>query len=345
MYSFVKISKFLRIIIVVVGGTLLFFIGIGIGVNIGDSDHTKSTIFYSQKNKKYNLGEREQESKGELKRDLRSQAQLQPKVGVFNGKQDVSPKKDTALLETNWLSHAVKFKRIDNRALVSIVLDDMGLNRFNSDRAASLRAPLTLSYLTYAKDLSKQTKFARNRGHELLIHLPMEPRGDANPGPGALMINMDQAEINKRLASALNAFPGAIGANNHMGSRFTSDYKSMSILLNHLKVSGKLFLDSLTTPDSQAMELGAKLSIPIVSRDVFLDDVDVEEEIILRLKEAEKIALDRGTVIAIGHARSTTLRTLEKWLSNLPDKQFQLAPLSAVAKIRLNLTQNHGALN
>ena len=63
----------------------------------------------------------------------------------------------------------------------------------------------------------------------------MEPRGDANPGPGALMINMDQAEIKKRLASALNAFPGAIGANNHMGSRFTSDYKSMSIVLNHLK--------------------------------------------------------------------------------------------------------------
>ena len=345
MCSFIKISKFLRIIIVVVGGTLLFFIGIGIGVNIVESDHNKSANFYSQKNKKHNLGEREKESKGELGRDLRGQSQLQSKLGGFTGKQDVPVKKDTALLETSWLLHAVKFKRIDNRALVSIVLDDMGLNRFNSDRAVSLRAPLTLSYLTYAKDLSKQTKFARNKGHELLIHLPMEPRGDANPGPGALMINMDQTEIKKRLASALNAFPGAIGANNHMGSRFTSDYKSMSIVLNHLKVSGKLFLDSLTTPDSKAMELGAKLSIPIVSRDVFLDDVDAEEEITRRLKEAEKIALDKGTVIAIGHARPTTLRTLEKWLSNLPDKQFQLAPLSAVAKIRLNPAQNQGAQN
>jgi len=345
MCSFIKISKFLRIIIVVVGGTVLFFIGIGIGVNIGELDHTESTIFYSQKKKKYNLGEREKESKAERARDLRDQSQWLSKPDGFTDNQVVSPKKNTTLLETGWLSHAVKFKRIDNRALVSIVLDDMGLNRFNSDRAVSLRAPLTLSYLTYAKDLSIQTKFARSRGHELLIHLPMEPRGDANPGPGALMINMDQAEIKKRLASALNAFPGAIGANNHMGSRFTSDYKSMSIVLNHLKVSGKLFLDSLTAPDSKAMELGAKLSIPTVSRDVFLDDVDVEEEIILRLKEAKKIALDKGTVIAIGHARSTTLRTLEKWLSNLPDKQFQLAPLSAVAKIRLNPAQNHGAQN
>ena len=103
MCSFIKISKFLRIIIVVVGGTLLFFIGIGIGVNIVESDHNKSANFYSQKNKKHNLGEREKESKGELGRDLRGQSQLQSKLGGFTGKQDVPVKKDAALLETSWL--------------------------------------------------------------------------------------------------------------------------------------------------------------------------------------------------------------------------------------------------
>ena len=232
------------------------------------------------------------------------------------------------------MAHAVPFENIENKPLVSIVLDDMGLNQFHSDWAVSLKAPLTLSYLPYAKNLANQTQSARAEGHELLIHLPMEPRGTADPGPGALMVNMDQMEIKKRLARALYVFPGAIGVNNHMGSLFTADQRVMSIVLTQIKSSGQLFLDSLTTSNSLVAQLGDKLNVPVVSRDVFLDDNDKEDEIVRRLREVERVALDKGTAIAIGHPRLTTLRVLEKWLANLAEKN-KAAPLSAVAKKRL----------
>ena len=110
----------------------------------------------------------------------------------------------------------------------------------------------------------------------------------------------------------------------------------MSIVLMQIKSSGQLFLDSLTVSNSLVSQLGDKFNVPVVSRDVFLDDIDKEDEIVRRLREVERVALDKGTAIAIGHPRETTLRVLAKWLANLAEKKIRLAPLSAVAKTRLN---------
>ena len=345
MSSFLKISKSQRITILSLGSLLVFSLGIAIGVYIGPPDHSDQISSSAEEPGRRTL-------KKELKEGIISKAQKSverpkslPILDQFKKKKVFDSKQDERISGASWMAHAVPFENIENKPLVSIVLDDMGLNQFHSDWAVSLKAPLTLSYLPYAKNLANQTQSARAEGHELLIHLPMEPRGAADPGPGALMVNMDQMEIKKRLARALYVFPGAIGVNNHMGSLFTADQRVMSIVLTQIKSSGQLFLDSLTTSNSLVAQLGDKLNVPVVSRDVFLDDIDKEDEIVRRLREVERVALDKGTAIAIGHPRVTTLRVLEKWLANLAEKKIRLAPLSAVAKTRLNRMQNNGALN
>ena len=336
MSSFLKISKSQRITILSLGSLLVFSLGIAIGVYIGPPDHSDQISSSAEEPGRRTL-------KKELKEGKISKAQKSverpkslPILDQFKTKKVFDSKQDERISGASWMAHAVPFENIENKPLVSIVLDDMGLNQFHSDWAVSLKAPLTLSYLPYAKNLANQTQSARAEGHELLIHLPMEPRGTADPGPGALMVNMDQMEIKKRLARALYVFPGAIGVNNHMGSLFTADQRVMSIVLTQIKSSGQLFLDSLTTSNSLVAQLGDKLNVPVVSRDVFLDDIDKEDEIVRRLREVERVALDKGTAIAIGHPRVTTLRVLEKWLANLAEKKIRLAPLSAVAKTRLN---------
>ena len=336
MSSFRKISKSQRITILSIGSLLVFSLGIAIGVYIGPPDHSDQISSSAEEPGRRTL-------KKELKEGIISKAQKSverpkslPILDQFKKKKVFDSKQDERISGASWMAHAVPFENIENKPLVSIVLDDMGLNQFHSDWAVSLKAPLTLSYLPYAKNLANQTQSARAEGHELLIHLPMEPRGNADPGPGALMVNMDQIEIKKRLARALYLFPGAIGVNNHMGSLFTADQRVMSLVLTQIKSSGQLFLDSLTTSNSLVAQLGDKLNVPVVSRDVFLDDIDKEDEIVRRLREVERVALDKGTAIAIGHPRVTTLRVLEKWLANLAEKKIRLAPLSAVAKTRLN---------
>ena len=240
-------------------------------------------------------------------------------------------------IREKWLDNAVPFSLDGRPPLVAIVLDDMGLDRYRSEAAVALPSPLTLSYLSYARDLLEQTRTAVDQGHELLVHLPMEPEGSADPGPGALMVNMTEEQIQARLTHALGRFSNFVGVNNHMGSLFTSDQRSMEVVLNYLSARGYLFLDSVTTSRSVAIELGQTLEMPIVARDVFLDDIDSEDEVASRLKELERIAADTGTAIAIGHPRQATLAVLSDWLSDLPTKNLKLAPLTAIARLRLGL--------
>jgi len=149
-----------------------------------------------------------------------------------------------------WRRNALPFRDPGGKPLVAIVIDDVGLDRPRSKRAWELPGPMTLSFLPYAKDLGEQTRAARARGHELMLHLPMEPGGRNDPGPGALLVSMPDAELRRRTDSALESFAGFAGVNNHMGSRFTAFKPGMETVLKQLKPRGLMFLDSRTTKDS-----------------------------------------------------------------------------------------------
>ena len=95
-------------------------------------------------------------------------------------------------------------------------------------------------------------------------------------------------------------------------------------------------MDSVTTSGSVALRIGRRLAAPVVARDIFLDDVDNEKEVKLRLAQTELIAKKTGTAIAIGHPRKITLRVLKDWMHNLEQKKIQLVPLSTIAQIRLD---------
>ena len=58
-------------------------------------------------------------------------------------------------------------------------------------------APLTLAFLPYAPKLDEDAKLSLEKGHELIIHTPMEPmNGKMNPGPIALMNDMNETQLN-----------------------------------------------------------------------------------------------------------------------------------------------------
>ena len=108
-----------------------------------------------------------------------------------------------------------------------------------------------LSFLPYADDLPGQTELAHRRGHELLVHVPMEPLGTGNnPGPNALTISLGSDELVGRLRRDLTRFDGFVGINNHMGSKFTSFGPGMALVMAELRSRGLLWLDSRTTGGS-----------------------------------------------------------------------------------------------
>jgi polysaccharide deacetylase 2 family uncharacterized protein YibQ len=244
------------------------------------------------------------------------------------------PQLAAAAAQSAWRRFAVPFADLNSRPIVAIVIDDVGIDRPHSKRAWELPGPLTLSFLPYARDLREQARAARARGQELMLHMPMEPTGRADPGPGALLVSMSDGEIRQRLGAALDSFDGYVGVNNHMGSRFTANADDMKIVLQLLKGRGLMFLDSRTSPQSVGDQLAQEIGVPSMSRNVFLDDDMSPAAVRRKLAETEEVARRQGFVVAIGHPHEATLQALAEWLPTLSAKGMALAPATAALRKR-----------
>ena len=216
---------------------------------------------------------------------------------------------------------------------LAIVIDDLGLNRPNAWDTVRLPGPLTLAFMTYAPGLPEITGAARSAGHELLVHVPMQPSDpDTDPGPNVLASRLAPGELERRLDWALSRFDGFVGINNHMGSAFTADAEGMRTVLAELRRRGLMFLDSKTIGASVGDALAAELGVPHATRDVFLDNVREPAAIRARLEQAARTARRNGSAIAIGHPYDETLQVLSKWLPELRERGIALVPVSALAK-------------
>ncbi len=232
-----------------------------------------------------------------------------------------------------WLQNAVA-PVIDDRPAIAVVIDDLGVNHRGTTAVSRLEGPLTLAFLPYAPHLSEQTRAARAAGHELMLHVPMEPTGNAFPGPNALLASLEPADLVARLRSQLRSFRGFVGINNHMGSLLTADDERMSLVMAELRRHGLLFLDSRTTAHSVAGREARRLQVPYAERDVFLDNELDLDAVLGQLERAETIARRKGYAVAIGHPHDVTIEALRRWLPTLDARGFALAPISAIVARR-----------
>jgi polysaccharide deacetylase 2 family uncharacterized protein YibQ len=237
--------------------------------------------------------------------------------------------------EPAWERFAVAAPPAGGRPRIALVIDDMGVDKKRSWRAIALKGPLTLSFLAYASDLPQMAQAARRAGHELMVHVPMEPMSAAEDmGPNGLAIGLGRDEVLRRLRWDLGRFDGYVGINNHMGSRFTSDAASMTLVMEELKTRGLLFVDSRTTAATAGADVARRLGVPSAARDVFLDneaDAPASGE---RLRHLERLAREHGTAIAIGHPHDATIDALARWIAALPQKGLVLVPVSAIVRER-----------
>lgn len=235
-----------------------------------------------------------------------------------------------------WLRNSVAFSVPRGRPVIAIVLDDVGVNKAQAEAAIKLPPEITLSFMTYADGVGEMAARARAKGHELMVHVPMEPLGgEVDPGPQALKVQLSDAEILARLRWGLDRLDGYVGINNHMGSRFTQDERGMRVVIEEMRRRNLLFLDSRTIAASVGDRLAAGMGVAHVTRDVFLDDDMSATAVARQLAAAERVALATGQAIAIGHPHPATIAAIKAWLPGAKARGFVVAPLSVVAKRQL----------
>lgn len=219
--------------------------------------------------------------------------------------------------------------------VIALVIDDVGMDRRGGERAIALPGPVTLSLLPYAPGIARTAKAARAAGHEILVHLPMEPQGSADPGPDAIKAGMSVEEVDARLDRALSAFDDYVGLNNHMGSKATQDPEVMRALLDRLRARGVFFLDSRTTGRSVGLDIAAAEGVPAVGRDVFIDDDPAPAAIERQLTNTEAVARRHGQALAIAHPRAGSLDSIERWLAEVQRRGFRLVPVSELVRRKI----------
>jgi polysaccharide deacetylase 2 family uncharacterized protein YibQ len=129
----------------------------------------------------------------------------------------------------------------------------------------------------------------------------------------------------------LESIPYAIGANNHMGSKFTEDPDRLKVFLEDIKQRKMFFLDSKTSNSSVAPNIAEKLKLQFFVRDIFLDHVIDEEVISKQLDKAIELAEQKGYAIVIGHPHKETINVLEKRFEEIK-KKVDIVPISSLLK-------------
>lgn len=218
------------------------------------------------------------------------------------------------------------------KKLIAIVIDDMGINKKRTAEINEIKAPITASFLTYGTQLAEQVQASKDSGHEIILHIPMEPYSAANTAPDQLLVKMSNEQIADRFEEMLQKIDGLKGGNNHMGSRFTENREKLAVVMKILKEKNMFFLDSKTSVKAVGCEVAAQYDVDCANRDVFLDNENNFEYITGQLKRTERIAQNKGYAIAIGHPKSETVKALQNWLKNLDKDKFETVTISELLK-------------
>ncbi len=254
-------------------------------------------------------------------------------AAVFKGLADTEEEKIGSLLPA-WKKYAVPVTVPPDLPKIIIIIDDLGPSRAHTAEVVALPGPLTLSFLPYPEHVRDMVEKGRAAGHEIMMHMPMEPVDAAlDKGAYVLRPEMTPAQLAQTLESNMKAFDGYVGINNHMGSRLTQDRTAMGVVMEALRREGLLFVDSRTISTSVAEDEAARHGLPHAGRDVFLDNDPDPAAVFRRLALTEQVARRKGYAIAIGHPKTGTIEALHAWLPSLKDKGFTLVPVSAVAVV------------
>ena len=238
----------------------------------------------------------------------------------------------------NSFSKAFAMKKHQNRPFdqpcIALIIDDIGYSLSHARQFLNLGVPITfaiLPQLAYSYDLALEI---HDKGHEILLHQPMEPYNvdSFDPGPGALYVGDGPDRIRRIIEENIAGVPYVIGMNNHMGSRFTASYKKIREALQVVKKRGLFFVDSLTSSHSMGYKTARRLHMATTGRNIFLDNLHDESAVYDQLNKLKRHSKKYGHAVGIGHPFPETVHTIGRFVKILMDSDISLVHVYNVLK-------------
>lgn len=218
------------------------------------------------------------------------------------------------------------------KARIAIVLDDWGYNINDAYILEEIKYPLTAAVLPNDKYSRPVCEELHSKGFEIILHLPMEPEERYGLEKDTIMASSSKAEILGILDKALASLSHVKGVSNHMGSRATSDKRTMGIIFNELKKRDLYFLDSYVTAKSVCLDVARKINLQTARRDIFLDNMENRDYIRKQIYKLKLKARQKGYAVGIGHDRKVTLEVLKEVMPELAKEGYKFVYLSELIK-------------
>jgi polysaccharide deacetylase 2 family uncharacterized protein YibQ len=212
---------------------------------------------------------------------------------------------------------------------IAIIIDDLGYQVAAGHRAAALPGPVVCAILPGTPGAAQVAKAARDRGKEVLLHLPLQSVDHSGAAePGSITLDTTREAFTDTFAAAMESVPFAVGVNSHRGSLVTRHPGHMSWLMEEiLRAGGLYFVDSYTTHRSVALQIASERGVPAIKRDVFLDSDPAPGTVSREFERLKTLARERGLAVAIGHPYPATLDFLERAIPALVEEGIELVPL------------------
>ncbi|OXM86939.1 hypothetical protein CF651_08540 [Paenibacillus rigui] len=218
---------------------------------------------------------------------------------------------------------------------IAIVIDDMGNDMTGTKEMMELPIPFTAAVMPFLPTTKRDAEWAHRLGHDVLIHMPMEPvRGKKSwLGPGAITTDLPDEEIRKRVLAAIEDVPFAIGMNNHMGSKVTADPRVMRIVLEVCKEKNLIYLDSKTSHKSVVKKLAEEIGVRTGENNIFMDDIYSRDHIVKQALKVQKYMDQHEATVVIGHVGPPGKHTAAVLKQSIPTLQKMGGQFVTISKL------------
>ena len=216
---------------------------------------------------------------------------------------------------------------------IAIVVGGLGRSATATKAALdSLPANVTLGFAPYVGDVGQWVAQARERGHEVLLQIPMEPLDfpESDPGPHTLRAGQEEDANIQRLSWAMSRFTGYAGVTNLLGQRFLSNSEALSPILTYLNRRGLYFFDNGAASQSVVPMVAGQVGIPAVQSGSALDSIQTASEIDRALSELESQARAKGSAVGAAFLYPVSIARIAAWARGLQSRGFVLVPVSAI---------------
>lgn len=219
------------------------------------------------------------------------------------------------------------------RPRIAIVIGGLGISARTTEVAINtLPAGVTLAFAPHFADVQNWVTLARQKGHEVLLQVPMEPYGfpDSDPGEHTLRTSVGEEANTTRLAWSLSRFTGYVGVTNMQGGRFLSEPGPLEPMMTFLMRRGLLFYDNGAASHSVAPQVAERTGAPFAQATNTIDSIQAPMEIDRRLADLENEARAKGKAVGTGFLYPVTVERVTLWARGLSGRGFVLAPISAI---------------